>query len=69
MAPTAESRSRTSGVLWCFGWAGAAGAAGAGGAGAAGAAGAGAGGAAGGAGVACHFPPFFFSFPNDELMG
>jgi hypothetical protein len=20
-------------------------------------------------GVACHFPPFFFSFPNDELMG
>jgi len=17
----------------------------------------------------CHFPPFFFSFPNDELMG
>jgi hypothetical protein len=20
-------------------------------------------------GVACHFPPFFFSFPNDELTG
>ena len=20
-------------------------------------------------GVACHFPPFFFSFPNDELLG
>ena len=20
-------------------------------------------------GVACQFPPFFFSFPNDELMG
>jgi len=20
-------------------------------------------------GVACHFPPYFFSFPNDELMG
>ena len=20
-------------------------------------------------GVACHFPPFFFSFPNVELLG
>ncbi|MGB1487816.1 MAG: hypothetical protein ACPG83_04395 [Candidatus Poseidoniaceae archaeon] len=20
-------------------------------------------------GVACHFPPYFFSFPNDELLG
>ena len=20
-------------------------------------------------GVACHFPPFFFSFPNDESVG
>ena len=46
IAPTAVSLSRTSGLLWCLGWAGAAGA-GAAGAGAAGAAGAGAAGAAG----------------------
>ncbi|HIO94502.1 MAG TPA: hypothetical protein EYN46_04035 [Candidatus Poseidoniales archaeon] len=46
MAPTAFNRSRISGVLWCFVWAGATGAGAGAGAGAAGA-GAGAAGAAG----------------------
>jgi len=84
IAPTALRRSRTSGVLWCFGWAGAAGAAGATGAagaagamgmagaggatGAAGAAGAGAGGAAGGAGGCMSIPPCF-NYPNDVCAG
>ena len=51
IAPTAFNRSLTSGVLWCFGWAGAAGAAAGTGAGAAGAAAAGGAGAAGAGGI------------------